>query len=249
MEVELDSEYRLRHEPSLLSDAYNALQGKSVLQRTPKAEQFEPLTAAPFVSVGSRIVHVLRGLVTGKVKKLRQLFSRDGTRSQTVATFLAVLEPVSYTHLQPCLDAQREKSESSSGRFPPLYLRLHPLPAFRQSDPRAVKDKSSKPRIKRCGAFFAAFTDSTMRWLCAGRRFAILAGKGEETMDCDKMGALLLRLRKERGLTQKQLADELMLSDRTISKWSGARAARTCRCCRGCRACSGWKSGACWKAK
>ena len=30
--------------------------------------------------------------VTGKVKKLRQLFSRDGTRSQTVATFLAVLE-------------------------------------------------------------------------------------------------------------------------------------------------------------
>ena len=38
-------------------------------------------------------------------------------------------------------------------------------------------------------------------------------------MDCDKMGALLLRLRKERGLTQKQLADELMLSDRTISKW------------------------------
>ena len=92
MEVELDSEYRLRHEPSLLSDAYNALQGKSVLQRTPKAEQFEPLTAAPFVSVGSRIVHVLRGLVTGKVKKLRQLFSRDGTRSQTVATFLAVLE-------------------------------------------------------------------------------------------------------------------------------------------------------------
>lgn len=92
MEVQLDSEYRLRHEPSLLSDAYNALQGKSVLQRTPKAEQFEPLTAAPFVSVGSRIVHVLRGLVTGKVKKLRQLFSRDGTRSQTVATFLAVLE-------------------------------------------------------------------------------------------------------------------------------------------------------------
>ncbi len=38
-------------------------------------------------------------------------------------------------------------------------------------------------------------------------------------MDCAKMGALLLRLRKERGLTQKQLADELMLSDRTISKW------------------------------
>ena len=29
------------------------------------------------------------------------------------------------------LEAQREKSESGSGRVSPLYLRLHPLPAFR----------------------------------------------------------------------------------------------------------------------
>ena len=94
MPVELDATYRLRHQPCELEKAYNALQGKSLLKRTPKAEQFEPLTAAPMVSVASRIIHVLRGLVTGRVKTLRQLFSKDATRGQTVATFLAVLELV-----------------------------------------------------------------------------------------------------------------------------------------------------------
>ena len=63
-------------------------------ERTPQQEQFEPLTTAPFVSVGSRIIAVLRGLVTGRVKRLRQLFQANGSRSQTVATFLAVLELV-----------------------------------------------------------------------------------------------------------------------------------------------------------
>ena len=32
-------------------------------------------------------------------------------------------------------------------------------------------------------------------------------------------GALIAQLRKEQGLTQKQLAEQLHISDRTISKW------------------------------
>ena len=32
-------------------------------------------------------------------------------------------------------------------------------------------------------------------------------------------GALIAQLRKEQGLTQKQLADQLHISNRTISKW------------------------------
>lgn len=38
-------------------------------------------------------------------------------------------------------------------------------------------------------------------------------------MDCSKVGKLLLDLRKEKGLTQKQLADAMNISDKTISKW------------------------------
>ena len=59
-----------------------------------RQETFEPLVAAPFVSVESRVVHVLRGLATGKVDHLEQLFSKEQELSATVATFLAVLELV-----------------------------------------------------------------------------------------------------------------------------------------------------------
>ncbi|MFF5996428.1 helix-turn-helix domain-containing protein [Lysinibacillus sp. KU-BSD001] len=38
-------------------------------------------------------------------------------------------------------------------------------------------------------------------------------------MDCSKIGNLILTLRKEKGLTQKELADQMHISDRTISKW------------------------------
>lgn len=38
-------------------------------------------------------------------------------------------------------------------------------------------------------------------------------------MDSRKIGALIYQLRKEKGLTQKQLADQMNISDRTISKW------------------------------
>jgi Predicted transcriptional regulators len=38
-------------------------------------------------------------------------------------------------------------------------------------------------------------------------------------MDCTKVGRLIFDLRKEKGLTQKQLADAMNISHKTISKW------------------------------
>lgn len=38
-------------------------------------------------------------------------------------------------------------------------------------------------------------------------------------MDCTKIGKLILHLRKEKKLTQKQVADAMNISDKTISKW------------------------------
>lgn len=38
-------------------------------------------------------------------------------------------------------------------------------------------------------------------------------------MDCSKVGKLIYGLRRERGMTQKQLADAMSISDKTISKW------------------------------
>lgn len=38
-------------------------------------------------------------------------------------------------------------------------------------------------------------------------------------MDCAKIGALIARLRKEKDLTQKNIADALGISNKTVSKW------------------------------
>lgn len=38
-------------------------------------------------------------------------------------------------------------------------------------------------------------------------------------MDCKKIGELIYTLRKEKNMTQKQLADLMNISDKTISKW------------------------------
>ena len=38
-------------------------------------------------------------------------------------------------------------------------------------------------------------------------------------IDREKFGAFLAQLRKERGLTQKELAERLFVSDKAVSKW------------------------------
>lgn len=38
-------------------------------------------------------------------------------------------------------------------------------------------------------------------------------------MDCKKVGALLRQLRTERGMTQREIAERLFVSDKAVSKW------------------------------
>ena len=93
-QIEPDHEYRLQHDKMLLLNALQGLSGRSASRAKPTQERFEPLLATPFVSVGSRVVHVLRGMLKGKFGRLGELFSPAASRSETVATFLAVLELV-----------------------------------------------------------------------------------------------------------------------------------------------------------
>lgn len=46
-------------------------------------------------------------------------------------------------------------------------------------------------------------------------------------MDYKKIGELICQLRKEKGLTQLQLAEKLHVSDKAVSKWERGIAART----------------------
>ncbi len=99
-EVEYDPSYVLRHEATLLSDAWENLCGRKLQRRAPKAEKFDNLVTAEYVSVSSRVVHVLRGLVSGRLHGLQSLFSKNEGRSTTVATFLALLDLVRHGRIR-----------------------------------------------------------------------------------------------------------------------------------------------------
>ena len=86
------AEYTRRHDPNLLVTAWFSLMGRSLRKRKPTQDRFEPLVTAPFVSVSSRVSHMLRGLLKGTLRKMNQLFSPEDSRSTHVATFLALLE-------------------------------------------------------------------------------------------------------------------------------------------------------------
>ena len=94
MEMEFDNTYDLHHAPQVLADDWAVLSGRTKLRREPTQQQFEPLVTAPMVSVTSRVVYILRHLISGTAAKMSQLFSRQQTRSTNVATFLALLELV-----------------------------------------------------------------------------------------------------------------------------------------------------------
>lgn len=94
LRLEWDQTYALYHAPQALADCWQELMRRTALRRPPTQAQFEPLVAAPQVSVGSRVVFILRRLLTGKMARMQQLFSRRQSRSTNVATFLALLELV-----------------------------------------------------------------------------------------------------------------------------------------------------------
>lgn len=66
----------------------------------------------------------------------------------------------------------------------------------------------------------ATATDKLIAWGAASRRAASQGGTG---MDAGRTGAFVARLRRERGLTQQQLAEQLLVSDKAVSKWETGR--------------------------
>ena len=80
-----------------------------------------------------------------------------------------------------------------------------------------------------CLCFFH-MADSTERLLQVSAGYCIIrpylkmhdkcsGGKGKKSMDNVKIGNLINKLRKEKGMTQLQLAERLHISDKTVSKW------------------------------
>ena len=53
----------------------------------------------------------------------------------------------------------------------------------------------------------------------AGKPASDAEDAGEKRMDTVRFGKFIRDMRKEKGLTQKQLADRLYVSDKAVSKW------------------------------
>lgn len=94
MKIQADKSYRRIHQSDELVAAYMNAVGRGMRHMPPPPDDFTPLVAKKIVSVASRVVHVLRSLRKNTVVKFNSLFDRAESRSELVATFLAVLELV-----------------------------------------------------------------------------------------------------------------------------------------------------------
>lgn len=93
--LEVDRSYRLTHDISVLYEAYIAAAGRvrvSEEDRTTSNRKIGELVATPVVSVESRVDHVLKRLYMFETVGLQELFKDSESKSEAIATFLAVLE-------------------------------------------------------------------------------------------------------------------------------------------------------------
>ncbi len=92
-EIEADPTYTRLHEPSELLRAYMSAVGKRLRKLPPPVEAFRGIVATKIVSVESKIKSIYYTLKRkGKKQRFRSLFADAQSRSDLVATFLAVLE-------------------------------------------------------------------------------------------------------------------------------------------------------------
>lgn len=91
-QVELPKTYVLTHDKQLMFDSYISAVGRGQRKLPPPANAFVKIVAKKIVSVSTKIVFVMRNLFKRGPQKLSTLYGASKSRSELVATFLAVLE-------------------------------------------------------------------------------------------------------------------------------------------------------------
>ena len=91
-DVEVDKTYVLKHDKQVMFDAYIAAVGRGQRRLPPSTAPFTRIVAKKIVAVSTKIVYVIRSLWSGNKQKLADLYKTAQSRSEMVATFLAVLE-------------------------------------------------------------------------------------------------------------------------------------------------------------
>ena len=85
-------DYERFHEGEELLNAYLNVAGKAMRRLPPPVDSFKAIVARKFVNVASKVRMVMRRLWSGKKVEFISLFEGAQSKSDSVATFLAVLE-------------------------------------------------------------------------------------------------------------------------------------------------------------
>lgn len=91
-EYNFDKTYELVHESDVIYQNYLAAVGRGQRRLPPNVTPFTKIVAKKIVSVSTKIIFVIRKLVSGGKAELSSLYKTARSRSELVATFLAVLE-------------------------------------------------------------------------------------------------------------------------------------------------------------
>ncbi|MEE1003489.1 MAG: segregation/condensation protein A [Acutalibacteraceae bacterium] len=92
VKIDIDKSYKRQHTPDILLKYYADAVGRGLRRLPPPVDAFSGIVQKKIVSVSSKIVVVLRNLKKKSKVKFKSLFEKAETRSDVVATFLAVLE-------------------------------------------------------------------------------------------------------------------------------------------------------------
>ena len=90
-EIEADLTYTRIHEPAKIFKAYLAAVGKGKRKLPPPVEAFSGIVAHKIVSVASRIDGIIKRFSSSTKQKFLSFFEHSESRSEMVATFLALL--------------------------------------------------------------------------------------------------------------------------------------------------------------
>ena len=116
--LEEDAAYPLHHEARLLARAYAEAVSRGQRRLPPRGEEFAPLVSGKVVSVPSRIFFILRQARGRGGLDYRRLLLQSRTRSELVATFLAILELMKGGRLLLEEDGALRLRDQKQGRAP-----------------------------------------------------------------------------------------------------------------------------------
>lgn len=113
--IKSETQYKRLHSPIEIFNAYLAAAGRGKLKKEPSEEAFSGIVKRKIVSVASKIIGVMKKLWGGKPVRYNDMFEDVQSKSEMVATFLAMLELVKGKRVRVEGDGDRQTVQLVSG--------------------------------------------------------------------------------------------------------------------------------------